>query len=351
MSVLTEAQMRQLLNERSVDLTPLSIRAIASRKHRRTQGDVLFELEWADNWRGDFIAEITTASTPRALEAATVTAQRYAGDERYPLVIAPYLSPEALDRCLDREVSAIDLSGNAVIIVPGELAVYRTGFPNKYPASRAIKSIYQGKSSLVPRVFLLQPLFEYVQDIKKEIERKGVSISLGTVSKVLKGLADDLVVQKEPQIALIQPSRLLDRLAEGYHEDRIRVGESVEVKLQLDSEQLWRLRRAAERNGLEIVGGTLGDDDPVPESGPFPIYVERLEPILAELDLPTVRRFATVTLIQSNDPRIYFDRRDREGFYWASPIQRYLELAVGGKREREMSTELRSRILAGLPDG
>lgn len=351
MSVLTEAQIRQMLNERSVELTPLNIRAISSRRDGRSQGDVLLELEWADNWRGDFLGEITTTSTPRALETAIVTAQQNAGDEGYPLVIAPYLSPEALDRCLDCEVSGIDLSGNAVVIVPGELAVYRTGFPNKYPASRAIKSIYRGKSSLVPRVFLLQPLFEYVQDIKKEIERKGVSISLGTVSKVLKGLADDLVVQKEPQIALIQPSRLLDRLAKNYEGDRIRVGESVQVKLQLDSEQLWRLRRVAEQDGLQIVGGTLGEADPVPESGPLPIYVERIESILAELDLPTVKRFATVTLIQSNDPRIYFDRRDREGFYWVSPIQRYLELAVGGKRERELSTALRSRILAGLPNG
>ena len=62
-------------------------------------------------------------------------------------------------------------------------------------------------------------------------------------------------------------------------------------------------------------------------------------------------RFGGIRLLETSDPRAYWDRRDLEGFYWSSPIQRYLELAVGGKREKEPSGLMKDRILGEAVGG
>ncbi len=242
-------------------------------------------------------------------------------------------------------VSAFDLGGNAAIVDPERMAVLRTGAPNKYPSSRDIKSIYQGKSSLVPRVFLLCPRFDLVGDILTEIERRGGQISLGTVSKVLKGLEDDLVVQKDPTIEVLQADRLLDRLVENYAADRVEVSRSVDVKLDPGPDSLWRLRRVCDDLRARCVAASLGPDDPVPDTGTPSVYVEDIDSVLPALELEPVSRFGTLTLCETRDLRVYFDRRDKEGFFWASPLQRYLDLAVSGKREQELSLALRETIL------
>lgn len=46
-------------------------------------------------------------------------------------------------------------------------------------------------------------------------------------------------------------------------------------------------------------------------------------------------RFPNVTLIETEDPTVYFDMRIRNQNSIASPIQVYLELMSGDKREKE----------------
>jgi hypothetical protein len=347
--MLTESQVVAIIGKREVDLTPLVIQDVEVKPEGRGGPDIALRFTWED-WSAEFLGEIVASSTPKAIDGAIAAACRYATGKGLPMVIAPYLSPKSLQRFLDEQVSAMDLGGNAVILVPGRMAVFRTGAPNKYPASREIKSIYEGKSSLVPRVFLLRSGFGSVTEIMEEIKAREGEISLGTVSKVLKGLEDDLVVRKEPAIEVLQPDRLLENLVESYATDRVKARKSTEVKLDIGPDTLWRLRRICDDQGLRCVSGTMGSRDPVPESGPLDIYVEDLDRVLGALELTPVNRFATARFLESRDDRVYFDRRDREGFYWLSPVQRYLELAVAGKREREQGVALRDLILGGDAD-
>ena len=99
------------------------------------------------------------------------------------------------------------------------------------------------------------------------------------------------------------------------------------------------------------MAASMGSLDPVPEAGPRDIYVEDLERVVRALQLTPVSRFANARFLESGDDRVYFDRRDREGFFWSSPIQRYLELAVAGKREREQGETLRTQLLSGGVNG
>jgi len=350
--MLANNEVLEVVRSGGIDLSPMTIREIVVEPGYRPRPGIALRLTWGE-WSRVFVGEIISSSTPKSVEAAVAQARRYATGDALPLIIAPYLSPKTLERCLEAQVSAFDLGGNAAVLVPGRMALFRTGAPNKYPASRAIKSIYRGKSSLVPRVFLIRPRFELVGDVLTEIQSRGGEISLGTVSKVLKGLEDDLVIRKDPSIGVLQADRLLERLVENYAADRAVVGRSVDVKLDLGPDSLWKLRRACDDLGLKCVAASTGSDDPVPETGLPSIYVETTDSVLRALDLSPVSRFGTLCMLESSDARVYFDRRDREGFYWSSPVQRYLELAVSGKRERELSEVLKGRILTrdGLAGG
>ncbi|MBW2311723.1 MAG: winged helix-turn-helix domain-containing protein, partial [Deltaproteobacteria bacterium] len=120
---------------------------------------------------------------------------------------------------LEREgISGIDLCGNGVVIVPGMFAVFRSGGKNRFPASAPIKNIYRKNSSMVGRVFVVRPVFNAVQDVCSEINQRNMLVnrwdpmSLSTVSKALKTLEQDLIVERRGAIRLLQPDKLLEKL-------------------------------------------------------------------------------------------------------------------------------------------
>jgi len=57
-------------------------------------------------------------------------------------------------------------------------------------------------------------------------------------------------------------------------------------------------------------------------------------------------RFPNATLIETEDPAVYFDMRIRNQNFIASPIQVYLELMSGDKREKETAQQIRKSLLA-----
>jgi hypothetical protein len=60
-------------------------------------------------------------------------------------------------------------------------------------------------------------------------------------------------------------------------------------------------------------------------------------------------RFATIALMETPDEEVYFDRRDD---LTSSPVQTFLELSHGDKRDRETAGQVREVILRapGAPD-
>jgi hypothetical protein len=56
-------------------------------------------------------------------------------------------------------------------------------------------------------------------------------------------------------------------------------------------------------------------------------------------------RFPNVELIETLEQPLYFDARDESGFYWASPVQTWLELMQGDKRDRGTAAQVREFIL------
>jgi hypothetical protein len=56
-------------------------------------------------------------------------------------------------------------------------------------------------------------------------------------------------------------------------------------------------------------------------------------------------RFATVSLLETRDEEVYFDRRED---LTASPVQTFLELSGGDKRDQETASDVRRVIFEKL---
>jgi len=59
-------------------------------------------------------------------------------------------------------------------------------------------------------------------------------------------------------------------------------------------------------------------------------------------------RFPNLELLETEDETVFFDAREQQNFRWASPIQVYLELMAGDKRDRETAEQLKSFILKNI---
>jgi hypothetical protein len=60
------------------------------------------------------------------------------------------------------------------------------------------------------------------------------------------------------------------------------------------------------------------------------------------------QRFANLEIIQTSDLPVFSDARCEDGVPYASPVQTYLELATGDKRQKDAAAQVRSAILASL---
>jgi hypothetical protein len=272
----------------------------------------------------------------------------------YPMVVAPYLSPDKLDDLEAAGVSGVDLCGNGVLVVPGKMLVFRSGQPNRFPQSAKLRNVYRGKNSLVARVFLIQPEFSQVKQIVELLKRRDGEVAFSTVSKVLKRLEDDLVVSRQDNvIRLLQADVLLEKLAVNYEPPDI--VERYRGKCDLSGNEIIRKLAGAAwgKNSTLVMTGAASSEKYTAMAGEPLVSLYTSLPtseLLAGNDIAVKEtdRFANLEILQTRDARVFFDVRMDDGLPFASPIQTHLELINGDKRQKDAADQVRRRILASL---
>ncbi|MCK4601324.1 MAG: hypothetical protein KAU28_02585, partial [Phycisphaerae bacterium] len=68
----------------------------------------------------------------------------------------------------------------------------------------------------------------------------------------------------------------------------------------------------------------------------------------ADLDVKETDRFANIEILRTDDARAFFDPRVKDGIPYASPIQTWLDLVSGDKRQKDAAKQVRRGILASL---
>jgi hypothetical protein len=308
--------------------------------------DLVLTLEWKDQ-RRKFVVECKGQSAPSYLAGAIEQVRSYsaAQPDFLPLVIVPFLGPNALERIIAAGVSGLDLCGNGVINIPGKWFVFRTGEKNRFPSSLPIKNIYRGASSIVARVFLLRPNYKSVGDVRDEVLKRKANVSLSTVSKVLKALQEDLIISRNDEIRLLQPERLLEQLETNYR--RPRTKPRLQGRINSFGEFLRRAAKVAEVNKAFIARRSQTPYVVLPSSNEVTsLYVSSSAPFLKEFEFEETSRFPNVEFLETDDLTVYFDRRDIGPIPIISPVEAYLELSKGGKREQEAAEPLRADLFA-----
>jgi hypothetical protein len=353
----TEKEMLAQLRKGDVRLPPLVFSVLENQPDvgGNNRIDAYIEAKWKRK-SVMFAVECKSVSTPKVFQDSINLLKSLSLPKNvFPMLFMPFLNDQQL-KDLEREgVSGIDLCGNGVVVSPGAFSVFRSGGKNRFPSSAAIKNIYRKNSAMVGRGFFVCSDFQTVQDIRATINQHNFlmnrwdkkPMSLSTVSKVLKTMEEDLIITRAGTIRLLQPDKLLEKLCENYtpptvkERVRLKVPNTDKSIVKLLSEQSRQLKLPMIASGTSSVTQYT-----VMQRGDLlTVYCPEVKTLLERLPGSRSDRFPNLELLQTEDEPVYFDARQDDGFWWASPLQVYMEMMAGDKRDQETAGQVKTLIL------
>ena len=377
---LTEADMLASLVEGALVFPPVTIQPLPGATYgaRAAHGDGVIDVHWRDKGT-QYVVECKSSNSPKSLESAVWSAQAAANETGLlPLVFVPFLGADALRKLEELEVSGLDMCGNGLLTAP-DFRIMKSGAPNIFRDSRPIRNPFRGDSSIFARMFLLQPEYKSLDDLRTsafertfetggqlrkhacrgtetsfgEIDAAAKNVlSLSTASKVVSSLVEELILVKEGhKIRLIDRRRLLELLRSDGRESN-RTG--LTGKTPFRPEEIWvRLTEARDRLLFRSVVTGLGSAQhygALAGVDSLSLYVDDIDQAARLLEIQPGRPFANIELFEERKNVVYFDARREGDVRWASPIQTWLELASAGPRERQAAEALDALLLAGKAD-
>ena len=125
----------------------------------------------------------------------------------------------------------------------------------------------------------------------------------------------------------------------------------VRLKIQGDKTNLMQLVRArADAVSLPIVAtgvSSVSRYAVMQREDVLSIYCPQIAALRDSLDGKETDRFPNIELIETDEQPRCFDAQEAEGFFWASPVQTYLELMAGDKRDQETAEQVRDYLIRG----
>ncbi len=261
-----------------------------------------------------------------------------------PVLVVPYMGPRARAWARDRQVSWVDLSGNADIRSPN-LRVLVAGKPNRYAHSGRPANPFAPKYARVTRVLLSQAESWWRQrDLCAE-----TSLSDATVSRAVGHLrgADLLETNSEGAVRARAPSVLLDAWAQRYSfaDHRVHKFQTVDrtgnAALQSLAKKLAATRTTWAATGLAAAYMYTRFSD----FRLTTLYVEELPREPEALGLHPVERGENVWLVLPRDDGVFYKKVD-QGAWCVHPVQVYLDLLTQPERAAEAAARLRADLLS-----
>ncbi len=111
------------------------------------------------------------------------------------------------------------------------------------------------------------------------------------------------------------------------------------------------LRKESQELGLPLVAAgtsSVGRYAVMQRGDLLSVYCPRLDMLLERLSGSQSDRFPNIELVETEDETVYFGSRQKGNFWRASPVQVYLELMAGDKRDQETAEQVKSYIMNNL---
>jgi hypothetical protein len=295
------------------------------------------------------ICEIKSSGQPKVVRHALLQladAIRRSGKEAHPLLITPYLSPEAQALCREAGVSYLDLEGNARLAF-GRLYIERQVAHKPIAERRELKSLFKPKSAKVLRVMLRAPEKSWrVVDLAHMAD-----VSLGHVSNVRNGLLDrEWAKVSDDGIFLSDPDALLDAWSKMYEapSQRLRFYTTLHGSAL---ESAARQALANKENHAQAAFASFSAADWLASYGRTGVqyfYANNagLEHLRTTLNLVSVDKGENVVIMMPDDDGIFFDAEEiSEDVVCTSALQTYLDLNASGEPGQEAAEYLRRLTL------
>jgi transcriptional regulator with AbiEi antitoxin domain of type IV toxin-antitoxin system len=259
----------------------------------------------------------------------------------YPLVTAPYISPQSAALIRQNGCGYLDLSGNCYLAFDNVL-IEKEGKPNIRPAKRPLKALFAPRATRVVRALLVE------RDRSWRLEELGraAQVSLGHAHNVVKRLEELEWVERSAagRFRLHEPGELLDAWRDEYTYranpmaafvapvgDKRRLMESLARQASvLGVTYAFTLHAGASLVAPQVRVPTvhcyIGGD---------------AEPLVRALGLQPVEGEGTIYLLTPYDQGVFYGPLTKGGLRVVSLPQLYVDLYHHERRGREQADKLR----------
>jgi hypothetical protein len=267
------------------------------------------------------------------------------------MIVAPYIGAKQAKILAERGISWIDLSGNMSIRVSNQVYIERTGKRNRFPDTSSIKKIFQGTSALVSRALLLKPEgFTSLEKIVDFINQRNANITLSTVSKVLKKLDEELLINRSKSfITVADPEKLLEKLAEGYKNSTERKRRN-SYRFVIEGIKQLSDGITADCKDYLACGFYAAQIKGLAATDEKTIFVKDIEQFRRKAESKLVSivpdaEFGNVIITETDDPGVWFNADYQVIDSVVDDIELYLEMTVDTPRGPKIAEQLKRRIL------
>lgn len=293
---------------------------------------------------------VKSTGQPRHVRPALLQLQNYLAHHKQaatPVLIAPYLSPEAQALCREQNVGFLDLEGNVRIVFDG-IFIERQVASKPVTERRELRSMFKPKSAQVLRVMLRDPSRAWrVTDLAQAAD-----VSLGHVSNVRNSLLDrEWGRVSDAGLYLSEPNTLLDDWRDAYEPPAAkRMGFYTTLHGGAFEDAARRVLRAEGEAGLGMFASFSAAHwlAPYGRTGTQYFYADKqgLDRLMPILKLSPVSKGENVVVSILKDRGLFLDAMEpASGAFCTSPVQTYLDLSSAGERGRESADHLRQERL------
>lgn len=273
-------------------------------------------------------------------------------------LICPSLSAESQRICLENGIDFIDLAGNVSIQIPGSLYIYRAGRkPIPGTGSEGLRDPFSGRASRILRVLLEKPRPWKITEIAAELDNESqptsaqldFTVSLASISKVVKSLTEQLLVRREDSIVSIpEPKRLLLKWAEQYRERyKWRMRSSFKVRNPFGDNLLNVSQGLRDRTPTFAFTGVAAamQEAPYVDLNSIDVVLTREEARALDSLEPSRARGVDLRIIIPYDLGVFLYGREINGIPIVSPVQVFLDLYARGGRDLKQAEYYLSAVL------